>query len=52
MQKKEKLQKDLVVRVQLSLFKKFREQCNRDYQSVSQVIRDYMIQHIRKGRDE
>jgi hypothetical protein len=48
--KKEKLQKDLIVRVQPSLFKKFQNKCTNDYKSISQVIRDFMIQYTNEKR--
>jgi metal-responsive CopG/Arc/MetJ family transcriptional regulator len=44
--KREKLQKDLVIRVQPSLFKKFQKRCTDDYKSISQAIRDLMRQYI------
>ena len=45
MQKKEK---DLIVRVQPSLFKKFKNKCEEDYKTVSEMIRELMKQYIDK----
>lgn len=46
MQKKEKLDKDLVLRVHPSLFKKFQKRCSKNYKTVSEVLRDFMGQYI------
>jgi len=48
---KEYKNKDMLVRVQPSLFKKFKEKCNENYKSISEIIRDFMIQYI-KEKDE
>lgn len=52
MQKKEKLDKDLVFRVQPSLFKKFQAKCEENYKSVSEVIRELMRQYIQKENND
>ena len=44
---KENKDKDMLVRVQPSLFKQFREKCEKNYKSISEVIRDFMIEYIK-----
>lgn len=46
--KSEIMSKDMVIRVEPSLFKKFQKKCTDDYKSISQVIRYFMIQYINK----
>ena len=46
--RKENKEKDLIVRVQPSLFKQFKEQCENNYKNISEVIRDFMISYIKK----
>ena len=45
---KENKEKDLIVRVQPSLFKHFKKQCESNYKNISEVIRDFMISYIKK----
>jgi hypothetical protein len=53
MQKKEKLNKDVTLRVQPSLYKKFQKECEGNYKSVSEVIRELMLHYIQKaGKSE
>ena len=52
MRKKEKLNKDIALRVQPSLYKKFQQKCDNNYKSVSEVIRELMLQYIQKPNGE
>lgn len=52
MQKKEKLEKDLVVRVHPSLFKLFQQKCEKNYKSISEVIRELMRQYTDKTNND
>lgn len=45
---KEKAIKDMVVRVQPSLFKKFQKKCKNNYKTISEVVRDLMVGYIKK----
>jgi hypothetical protein len=49
MQKQEKLDKDLVLRVYPSLFKKFRKTCKDNYKKVSEVMRELMVEYIQRN---
>lgn len=49
---KERLEKDLVVRVQPLLFKKFKQKCDNNFKNVSEVIRDLMVKYIRSKDGE
>lgn len=44
---KEKVTKDVVVRVQPSLFKRFQKKCKKNYKTISEVIRDLMFDYIK-----
>lgn len=44
---KEKLTKDLSVKVQPSLFDAFSKQCEKNHKKISEVIRDFMIKYIK-----
>ena len=46
MPKKERLDKDLVLRVHPSLFRKFQKKCRENYKSVSEAIRELMYQYV------
>ena len=43
---KEKKEKDMLVRVQLSLFNKFQEKCEENYRTISEVIRSFMLKYV------
>lgn len=43
---KENKDKDMLVRVQPTLFEKFKEKCEENYKSISEVIRDFMQQYL------
>jgi hypothetical protein len=47
---KEKVTKDVVVRVQPSLFKKFQQKCKKSYKTVSEVMRDFMVKFIKEDK--
>lgn len=51
MQKKEKLDKDLVLRVHPSLFKKFQKRCEENYKTVSEVIRELMLEYVQREEE-
>lgn len=44
---KEKVTRDLSVKVQPSLFDKFSKKCKGNYKTVSEVIRELMINYVR-----
>jgi hypothetical protein len=45
---KEKAKKDMQIRVYPSLFKAFRNKCDNNYKKVSEVIRELMLEYIKK----
>ena len=45
---KEKVTKDVVVRVHPSLFKQFQKKCKSNYKTISEVVRDLMVGYIKK----
>lgn len=47
---KENKNKDMLVRVQPSLFKKFKEKCENNYKGVSEVIRNFMLEYIKEKK--
>jgi len=47
---KENKDKDMLVRVQPTLFEKFKEKCEANYKSISEVIRDFMQQYIKEDK--
>lgn len=49
MRKKEKLAKDVVLRVHPSLFKKFQKACEGNYKTISEVIRDFMVEYTQRN---
>jgi len=44
---REKINRDVVVRVQKSLFNKFNKKCKNNYKTMSEVIRDFMVKFIK-----
>jgi ribosomal protein S17E len=40
---KEKLDKKLIIVVQRSLYEKFKNRCEKDYKTMSEVLRDFMV---------
>jgi metal-responsive CopG/Arc/MetJ family transcriptional regulator len=49
---KENKDKDMLVRVQPTLFDKFKEVCERNYKSISEVIREFMVEYIKSQGDK
>ncbi len=45
---KEKLDKKILLAVQKTLYEDFQETCEKQYKTKSEVIRDFMIQYIKK----
>jgi len=45
---KENKEKDMLIRVQPSLFKQFKEKCEENYRSISDVIRTFMKDYVDK----
>ena len=45
---KENLNKDIVIRVQPTLFNKFKNACNINYKTVSEAVRDLMQKYIKE----
>lgn len=48
--RKERVEKDLVVRVQPSLFRQFQQKCEENYKTVSEVIRELMRQYTKEKK--
>ncbi len=48
---KEKTDRQVILKVQPSLFGAFREKCKGNYKKVSEVIRELMLEYIRR-KDE
>jgi hypothetical protein len=46
--KKEKAEKDLVIRIQPSLFRTFKSRCKGEGRTVSETVRELMKQYIDK----
>jgi hypothetical protein len=46
---KEKATRDVMIRVQPSLFKAFQEKCNNNYKTISEVIRDFMVKFVKES---
>lgn len=49
---KENKNKDMLVRVQPSLFEKFQNACENNYRTLSDVIREFMLDYVRKHGDK
>jgi len=49
---KEKVTRDLNVRVHPTLFEQFAKQCKDNYKTVSEVIRDLMTQYIKENESK
>lgn len=48
---KESKTKDMLIRVQPSLFNEFKNKCEFNYKNISEVIRDFMIQYIKEHKN-
>jgi len=46
--KKEKVTKDINIRVQPTLFEKLRKKCHGKYQTVSEVVRQLIVEYVDK----
>lgn len=46
---KEKITKDVLIRVPQSLFDRFKEKCDLNYKSISEILRDAMQEYIKKN---
>jgi hypothetical protein len=49
---KEKADKDMQIRVQSSLFNEFRKKCDCHYKKMSEVIRELMLEYIKRNSYE
>jgi len=47
----DKKEKEMQIRVQPSLFKRFQNKCSDEYKTVSEVIRELMLKYV-KGENE
>jgi metal-responsive CopG/Arc/MetJ family transcriptional regulator len=47
----EKKEKDMLIRVQPTLFKQFKITCENNYKSISEVIRDFMQKYIKENNE-
>jgi hypothetical protein len=45
---KENKEKDLIVRVQPSLFEQFKKKCEENYKTISEVVRDFMVNYTKE----
>lgn len=45
---KEKATKDICIRVQPTLHKRFKQACEGDYKNMSQVVKDLMLQYVKQ----
>jgi hypothetical protein len=50
MDKKEKLTRDLSVKVHPSLHEQFAQKCKENYRSISDVIREFMVKYIKEEK--
>ena len=46
---KEKKIKEIRVMVQPSLYKKFKKQCDSEYKTISEVVREFMNSFVKNG---
>jgi hypothetical protein len=47
---KEKVTKDIVVRVQPTLFLQFQAKCKDKYKTISEVVRELMVKYITENK--
>ena len=45
---KENKEKDMLVRVQPSLFEQFKKKCEENYKTISEVVRDFMVNYTKE----
>ena len=48
--KNENFSKEVVVMVQPTLHKQFKDACSKNYKMISEVVRDFMIEYIKKNQ--
>ena len=48
---KEKLDRKINMVVQVSLYEEFKDVCEERYKTVSEVIRDFMLQYIKEHKN-
>jgi DNA-binding phage protein len=49
---KEKLIEEIRVMVQPTLYKTFKEACKKEYKTISEVIRNFMVDFSRKSKNK
>jgi len=47
---KEKLDKKMIFAVQKSLYNNFKESCDKEYKTMSEVVRDFMVKYIKEHK--
>jgi hypothetical protein len=47
---KENVTKDVVVRVQPTLFLQFQAKCKNNYKTISEVVRELMVKYIKEDK--
>ena len=52
MNMKEKLDKKLIIVTQRSLYEQFKISCEKNYKSMSEVMRDFMLNYIQENKNE
>ena len=52
MSKKHKAEKILAVRVPDELFDKFKQLCDENYKTMSDTLRDFIREYLKKGNDD
>lgn len=45
---KENKEKDMLIRVQPSLFEQFKKKCEENYKTISEVVRDFMVNYTKE----
>jgi hypothetical protein len=50
--KKEKINRQVILQVQPSLFGKFKKGCEENYKTVSEVLRELMGEYVRKNESK
>jgi hypothetical protein len=48
----EKIDRQVIIKVQPSLFERFEKKCKEDYKTVSEVIRHLMLKYIKEDDDK
>lgn len=49
---KEKLNKKMILMVQPSLYQNFKNSCEKNYKTMSEVLRDFMLHYIGEHKNE